>query len=114
MVDRELSANLLMGTPLPIAVVQIGQVIPNRRGYAAGGSDRLRGLKAPSQRAGIDDQWTPLLCDSLRRPSRLARAEFRQVNIAAAAEALRRNPFDMPVSHKDDPRHAVALKVQAV
>src|SRR5437764_13141883 len=87
-----LIANLLMGTRLPIAVVQIGQVFPNRRGYAAGGSDRLRGLKAPSQRAGIDDQWTPLLCDSRRSRSRLSRGEFRQVGSAAVAAALRPNP----------------------
>ena len=103
-----------MRSPLPVTVVEVVQLIEDSRRSAARGGDLPGGLQAAPQWAGIERRGTPLCGDFSRSAASLSQAESRQVDIAAAAEALGIDPFHVPMPDQNNPCHLRAFRPRVV
>src|SRR5262249_42765565 len=97
--------NLFVRVPLPRAVVQIVEIIEDRRLQLTGGTNRRCGLQAAPQWARVDRHGVALQGEPLSRGVCLPGTEVRELDVAASAEALRGHSFDVPMPHQDDARH---------
>ncbi len=101
---------LLVGAPLPGAVVEIVQAFEHDDpGPAAGAGDRLGGGQAALHRARIDGGGRPGRRDEGRRAPGLGKALIGERQLHPAPEALRRDAVHMAVTGQDQLGHSRPL-----